>query len=131
MNLTLHQITVKENVMKVKILALLLASLVLSACASNPKVVTVLPPTQENVNALKSDYRRTVEVLLISCSEKETGSYINVQPTVRKAFNPNARTPIYQKVTETISVVETTKTGERFEMYGCWGKPGDRFRITY
>jgi PBP1b-binding outer membrane lipoprotein LpoB len=117
--------------MKIKLIVLLLASLVLSACASTKTVVTPLPPTQENVNALKSDYRKTVEVLLIGCSEKETGSYVNVQPTVRKAFNPNASTPIFQKVTETISVVETTKTGERFEMYGCWGKPGDRFRITY
>jgi uncharacterized lipoprotein YajG len=107
---------------KTKIL-LLISVLLLSGCATT-KTVQPLPPVQENVNAMKSSYRKTVEVLLISCLEKETGTYV-IQGDHRKA---NQRlTP----VTEQISIVETTNTGERFEMFGCYGKPGDKFRISY
>lgn len=113
--------------MKKHLLLVVMFSVLMSGCAGKA-VVTPLPPTQTDVNALKSDYRKTVEVVQIQCFEKPTGNFVHTGNS-RKANNTNSRN--YIPETETISVVETTKTGERFEMYGCFGKPGDRFRISY
>lgn len=65
------------------------------------RTVQPLPPS-----SLKSAYRKTVEVLLVSCEQ-----------------NSGRREPV--------SVVESTETGERFQVHGCYGKPGDRFKISY
>lgn len=65
------------------------------------RTVQPLPPS-----SLKSAYRKTEEVLLVSCA-KSNGHR------------------------EPISIVESTETGERFQVHGCYGQPGDRFKISY
>jgi hypothetical protein len=108
-----------------KLILLVLASSLLFGCAGATRVVTPLAPSNDTHN---SEYRKTVEVLLIHCIERPTGRFIYVG-NPRNAYSTNPKNHIPE--TETISVIETTKTGERFEMSGCFGKPNDRFRITY
>ncbi len=85
----------------IKFYCVLSSILFVSGCATT--TVHPLAPT-----SLKSSYRKTVEVILVSC-EKDHRSF--------KA--------------EVISTVESTDTGERFRLHGCYGKSGDRFKISY
>lgn len=86
-----------------KTIFIFLVMVVLSGCAT--KVVQPLPPTD---NALKSSYRKTVEVIAVDC----------VKHRVRGRM-------------EEVTVVEMTSTGERFHVNGCLGHTGERFRISY
>jgi hypothetical protein len=90
------------------LLALLVVSLFVSGCAT--RVVTPLPPTNSD---FKSSYRKTVEVLVIECQSVK-------QPHYRAHRGQDSKT-----------IVESTSTGERFEVWGCYGSRGDRFRISY
>lgn len=82
-----------------KLLILIITTVSLAGCV---KTIQPMPPT-----SLTSSYRKTVEVLLVSCDKprRSGGEYI--------------------------SIVETTDTGERFQLHGCYGKTGDRFKISY
>ena len=82
------------------IILLLVTVTTLAGCA---RTIQPLPPTS---NALKSSYRKTVEVILVSCEKS-------------------------RRYSEYISIVESSETGERFEVHGCYGKPGDRFKVSY
>ena len=101
-----------------KVLISVALSLILSGCASTKPVRPLAPE-----NALKSQYRKVQEVILVSCDSTVSGtSYQQVNAgKARKLTN----------TLDTQSVVEATDTGERFVMYGCFGKVGDRFKIAY
>lgn len=104
-----------------KVLVLAVLSLFFSGCASTKPVIPVRPLAPEN--ALKSQYRKVQEVILVSCDSTVSGtSYQQVNGSkARKLAN----------TLDTQSVVEATDTGERFVMYGCYGNVGDRFKIAY
>ncbi|MBV5341427.1 MAG: hypothetical protein J0665_18045 [Deltaproteobacteria bacterium] len=104
-----------------KLLVLVALTLAVSGCASTKAVIPVQPLAPEN--ALKSQYRKVQEVILVSCDSTVSGTSYQ-QVNAGKAH----------KLTNTLdtqSVVEATDTGERFVMYGCYGKVGDRFKIAY
>lgn len=96
-----------------KNIILILMLVVLSGCAGN-RVVQPLPPTD---SSLKSAYRKTVEVIIVD------------------VFLDDSRKPSKSKFSkdrkEFITVVESTATGERFEVFGNYGRQGDRFKISY
>jgi hypothetical protein len=87
--------------MKRIVLAVALLSLALGGCAH--QIVKPIAPDD-----FKSSYRKTQEVVLVSCTPAKS-----------------------RRGQEQISVVEATDTGIRFELHGCYGRSGDRFRITY
>lgn len=80
---------------------MILAIVIVVGMCGCVRTVQPLPPS-----SLKSAYQKTVEVLLVSCT-KSNG---------------------YR---ESISIVESIETGERFQVHGCYGKPGDRFKVSY
>lgn len=100
-----------------------MVSVLLSACASTqPRIVSPVPPATEK--AMKSNYRKTQEVMLVACQQRD----IYVRLNNSTGYNHSVRTV---KDKEEISIVETTDTGERFEVHGCYGQVGDRFKISY
>lgn len=86
---------------------ILILAVTLAGCA--PRVITPLPPE----NAHNSSYRKTIEVIAVSC---------------RKINNRNKST---MTTHEYSTIVESTATGERFEVWGCYGDKGDRFKVSY
>ena len=101
-----------------KRLILVVAVTMLAGCAGTKHVEPLVP-----ANALKSQYRKVQEVILVSCDSIVSGtSYQQVNAGKAKKL---------MNTLDTQSVVETTDTGERFVMFGCYGKVGDRFKIAY
>lgn len=94
------------------LVALAICSVLLSGCTA--AVVTAKPPSD---GALKSLYRKTVEVLVISCQYDSAAQ----QSTWKKT----------KKREGEITIVESTGSGERFTVHGCLGAAGDRFKISY
>jgi len=81
---------------------------VLTGCASTKPAPTMVNPTIPE-NTHNSSYRKVIEILVVSnCIRRTIGDSINY-----------------------ITVVESSSTGERFEMNGCYGKKGERFKIGY
>lgn len=104
-----------------KIIVLLALAVFVSGCASTKPTSIVRTVAPEP--ALKSQYRKMQEVILVSCESTVTGtSYQQVNTSKAKKLH---------NTTETQSVVECTDTGERFVMFGCYGNVGDRFKIAY
>lgn len=97
-----------------KLIILIGVSFIFSGCVYVPRIVTPIAPS--------TNYRDMQEVILISCFEREFQT---------NHYNGVSSRPWIKKEKKVISVVEATDTGQRFEMYGCYGNIGDRFRISY
>ena len=97
--------------------------MLLSACSTANHIITPLPP---NDALIKSGYRKTKEVIMIDCQQRDR--YIRIYTGTTDGYGYNLKTV---KDKESVSIVETTDTGERFEVYGCFGRIGDRFKISY
>jgi hypothetical protein len=93
----------KEYYMKRLILIL---AVVLSGCAT--KTMTPIAPSDF------TSYRKNVEVLVIGCQKDES-----------------ARATRSSHKAGVITLVESTTTGERFNVHGCMGRAGDRIKIAY
>lgn len=106
----------------VRIVLITLLSCLLTACSAQQRTVIPLPPASEK--SVKSNYRKTQEVLLVACQYRD----VYVQLDGRTGYSHTSKTV---KDKQEISIVETTDTGERFEVHGCYGKVGDRFKISY
>lgn len=102
-----------------KKIVLLSCCMILQGCLSTSNLVVPIPPGYDNV-----DYRKSVEVRLVNCIEKKV--YVRLYDS--NSYNYSYRTV---KDTKTISIVEVVSTGQRFEIEGCYGNPGDKFRINY
>lgn len=85
-----------------KIILFCILCVVLSGCM---RVVRPMPPTD-----LPTVYRQSLNVILIQCQK----TYVE-----------------HRHRYDDVSIVEAVDTGERFQIYGCYGKSGDRFKITY
>lgn len=92
---------------------LLLAFLFGTGCTTVQPVHTVLQPLPPQPEyAHKSNYRKTIEVLIVGCGK-------------------DGATPLGKDRRGMITIVESTATGERFNIHGCMGREGDRFKIAY
>jgi len=97
--------------------------LISAGCAATPrKTVVPLPPQHENTPG--QVYRKTQEVILIACQQRDV--YVKLYSGV-----DHHRTMRTVKDNETVSIVEAADSGIRFEVQGCYGKVGDRFKISY
>ena len=100
---------------------LILVCLLLQGCYSQNKIIVPVPPGYDNVK-----YRKSVEVVLVKCFEKKI--YVQLPDTSHNYYGYGYKTV---RDTQTVSIVEVVATGQRFEMEGCYGSVGDKFRISY
>lgn len=91
----------ETNVKKLVIVAIVLGSVSMVGCSTNRTMVKPVAPGLDDSDS----YRKVTEVRLISC-HKTSG-----------------------RSSRTVSVVETVKSGIRFELDGCYGNEGDVFQI--
>lgn len=105
----------------VLIVLITLLSCLLTACSAQQR--TVIPPTPASEKSVKLNCRKTQEVLLVACQYRD----VYVQLDGRSGYNHTLKTI---KDKQGISIVDTTDTRERFEVNGCYGKSGDRFKIS-
>ena len=85
---------------------IIILGFIISGCATTVKP---LPPAHNSI------YRKTIEVIAISCQKDLSTSH------KRSSHRYGGE----------ISIVESTETGERFQVHGCLGKAGERFKISY
>ena len=98
---------------------LILVCLLLQGCYPQNKTIVPIPPGYDSI-----DYRKSVEVRLIKCFDKKV--YVKIPYSNHSNYGYKT-----QKDTQTVSIVEVVATGQRFEMEGCYGSIGDRFKVTY
>lgn len=86
---------------KIIIVAMVVVSSLVAGCSPTRSTVKPIAPGLDDSDS----YRKVTEVRLISCHKT------------------SSRSP------RTVSVVETVKSGIRFELDGCYGNEGDVFQI--